>query len=146
MEPCFNPRSHFQWSKLQIPARGSLASAQFTSNNSDTTADSSSTGQQLSRPSDRADLKQRINEAIKKSYEGTNSKELSLKMFGIGPDFPAQVTALSYLVSLDLSRNIIERITADFSCMPKLEQLNLRYYFLSRYNLLFCFFLKHELC
>lgn len=122
--PCTNPRSHFQWMKVQIPAADSVDHARGLAASAPATPDISHTA---GTPEEKEDArKQRVTNAIQKAYK-LNGGVLELRGFGLGPSVPSQIVMLKYLTSLDLSRNAIEVVPSELGNLYKLKSLNLSY-------------------
>lgn len=122
VNPCLNPRSHFQWLKLRIPdnpsERGAEAKADVDEDEEDSSDDEHEDPSQSKVP-----LEERIKNAIQNSFQ-KHKTTLSLKNLGMGPTLPLHICRLNYVVYLDLSRNKLTELPEDLSALRLLKRLN----------------------
>lgn len=116
VNPCLNPRSHFQWLKLRIPDNPSERGPEGTKpENDDESSDSSddenedpskptslqsqTTHRWSNLPTDQSKipLEERIKNAIQNSFQ-KHKTTLSLKNIGMGPTLPLHICRLNYVV------------------------------------------------
>jgi len=123
VNPCLNPRSHFQWLKLRIPDNSSGQGAEAKADADDDEEEEESEEEPEEPGQSKAPLEERIKNAIQSSFQ-KHKTTLSFKNLGIGPTLPLHICRLNYVVYLDLSRNKLTELPEDISALRLLKRLN----------------------
>eukprot|EP01087_Luapelamoeba_hula_P001780 TRINITY_DN1158_c5_g1_i3.p1 TRINITY_DN1158_c5_g1~~TRINITY_DN1158_c5_g1_i3.p1 ORF type:complete len:1011 (+),score=196.48 TRINITY_DN1158_c5_g1_i3:393-3035(+) len=117
VNPCHNPRSHFQWLKLRIPKPDD---------------DDAGSGVNKTRSGDeevenehdmRIPVEERVKNAIQNAFK-RKKNTLSLRGIGLGPTLPLHVCNLSYVVYLDLGNNQLTELPQELQALRSLRTLN----------------------
>jgi hypothetical protein len=132
VNPCLNPRSHFQWLKLRIPdsnENSGVGSKKLSANDNDeeedeTDDDEDDDDEENEDPAEsKIPTEERVKNAIQNAFQ-KNKAQLSLKNLGIGPQLPLHICRLNYVVYLDLSKNKLTELPEDLQALRLLKRLN----------------------